>query len=84
MSPDFAALAEVFGVGGMSVAERGGVVPAIRQARERSGPVLIDFQGGAGGLGLPDCSGRRALEADDSAADPVEVTTDFHRAIAVA
>ena len=44
MSPDFAALAEVFGVRGMRVAERGGVVPAIREARECSGPVLIDFK----------------------------------------
>jgi acetolactate synthase-1/2/3 large subunit len=44
MSPDFAALSEVFGLRGMSVAERGGVVPAIREARERSGPVLIDFK----------------------------------------
>ena len=44
MSPDFAALAHVYGVGGLSVAERGAVVPAIRQARERSGPVLIDFK----------------------------------------
>ena len=44
MSPDFAALAEVFGVRGMSVAERGGVVRAIREAREHSGPVLVDFK----------------------------------------
>jgi acetolactate synthase-1/2/3 large subunit len=44
MSPDFAALSEVFGLRGMSVAKRGGVVPAIREARERSGPVLIDFK----------------------------------------
>jgi acetolactate synthase-1/2/3 large subunit len=44
MSPDFARLAEVYGLHGMTVAARGEVVPAIRAARQSSGPVLIDFR----------------------------------------
>jgi acetolactate synthase-1/2/3 large subunit len=44
MSPDFARLAEVYGLRGETVAERGGVVPAIRAARESSAPMLIDFR----------------------------------------
>jgi thiamine pyrophosphate-dependent acetolactate synthase large subunit-like protein len=34
----------VFALSGMSVAGHSWVVPAIRAARERSGPVLIDFK----------------------------------------
>ena len=44
MGPDFARLADVYGVPGVTVAERGGVVPAIRAARESSGAMLIDFR----------------------------------------
>ena len=44
VSPDFVRLAEAFGVRGISVKERSEVIPAIRSAREDSGPVLIDFR----------------------------------------
>jgi acetolactate synthase-1/2/3 large subunit len=44
LSPDFAKLAEAFGLRGMTVKTRGEVVPAIEAARAHTGTVLIDFQ----------------------------------------
>ena len=43
VSPDFVKLAEAFGVQALSVRQRSDVIPSIRAARERQGPVLIDF-----------------------------------------
>ena len=44
LSPDFARLAEAYGIHSMRVTERGDVVPAVRAAREHDGPVVIDFR----------------------------------------
>jgi acetolactate synthase-1/2/3 large subunit len=44
LSPDFVRLAEAYGIRSMRVTERGGVVPAVRAAREHAGPVVIDFR----------------------------------------
>jgi acetolactate synthase I/II/III large subunit len=44
LSPDFARLAEAYGIRGMRVTGRGDVVPAVRAAREHAGPVVIDFR----------------------------------------
>jgi len=44
LSPDFVKLAEAFGIRAQGVKQRADVVPAIRDAREYRGPVLIDFQ----------------------------------------
>ena len=44
LSPDFARLAEAYGIRSMRVTERGDVVPAVRAAREHPGPVVIDFR----------------------------------------
>jgi acetolactate synthase I/II/III large subunit len=44
LSPDFAKLAEAFGLRGVTVKTRGDVVPAIEAARAHNGTVVIDFQ----------------------------------------
>jgi len=44
LSPNFAKLAEAYGIRSAVVTERSQVVPAVRSAREHDGPVLIDFQ----------------------------------------
>jgi len=44
VAPDFAALANAFGIRGERVTARGDVVPAIRAARESAETVLIDFR----------------------------------------
>jgi acetolactate synthase-1/2/3 large subunit len=44
VAPDFAALANAFGIRSERVTDRGGVLPAIRAARESSDTVLIDFR----------------------------------------
>ena len=44
LSPDFARLAEAYGIRGMRVTGRRDVVPAVRAAREHAGPVVIDFR----------------------------------------
>jgi acetolactate synthase-1/2/3 large subunit len=41
--PNFAKVAEAYGVSGLTVTEKSQVVPAIEQAIETDGPVLIDF-----------------------------------------
>jgi acetolactate synthase-1/2/3 large subunit len=43
LNPDFAKLAEAYGIRSMTVAQRSDVVPAVRAAREHDGPVLINF-----------------------------------------
>ncbi len=44
LSPNFAKLAEAFGIRSSVVKERRQVVPAVQAARRHDGPVLIDFQ----------------------------------------
>jgi acetolactate synthase-1/2/3 large subunit len=41
--PDFAKVAEAYGIAGVTVREKGEVVPAVEQAAATDGPVLIDF-----------------------------------------
>jgi acetolactate synthase-1/2/3 large subunit len=44
IAPDFAALANAFGIRGERITSRGDVTPTIRSARESSETVLIDFR----------------------------------------
>ena len=44
LGPDFAKVAEAYGISGLTVTEKDQVVPAIEQAMEIDGPFLIDFQ----------------------------------------
>jgi acetolactate synthase-1/2/3 large subunit len=44
VAPDFAALANAFGIRGERITQRGDVLPTIRAARESSETVLIDFR----------------------------------------
>ncbi|HTW44551.1 MAG TPA: biosynthetic-type acetolactate synthase large subunit [Acidobacteriaceae bacterium] len=43
LSPDFVKLAEAHGIPGATVRTRGDVLPAVKAARERKGPFLINF-----------------------------------------
>ena len=42
--PDFVKLAEAFGILGIGVTKRGEVLPAVDQARNHAGPVVVDFR----------------------------------------
>ena len=42
--PDFVKLAEAFGVRGIAVAQRSEVLPAVDEARNHPGPVVVDFR----------------------------------------
>jgi acetolactate synthase-1/2/3 large subunit len=44
VNPDFARLAEAFGIRARSVTKRAEVIPTIREARAHDGPMLIDFK----------------------------------------
>jgi acetolactate synthase I/II/III large subunit len=44
VAPDFAALANAFGIRGERITKRGEVIPVIRSARESAETVLIDFR----------------------------------------
>ncbi len=44
VNPNFATLAQAYGIRGIAVKHRAEVVPAVRAARAHEGPVLIDFQ----------------------------------------
>jgi acetolactate synthase I/II/III large subunit len=44
LNPDFARLAEAYGIRATVVTQRSQVLPAVQSAREHSGPVLIDFK----------------------------------------
>ena len=44
LNPNFAKLAEAYGIRAIVVTERQQVVPAVQSAREHLGPALIDFQ----------------------------------------
>ena len=43
-NPDFVKLAEAFGILGIRVTDKTQVLPAIQQASEHPGPVVIDFR----------------------------------------
>jgi len=44
LNPNFAKLAEAYGIRSSTVTQRSQVVPAVQDAREHDGPVLIDFK----------------------------------------
>jgi acetolactate synthase-1/2/3 large subunit len=44
LNPDFAKLADAYGIKSATVSERSRVVPTVREAREHDGPVLINFK----------------------------------------
>jgi len=44
LSPNFAKLADAYGIRNLTVTKRSEVVPAVESARRHNGPVLIDFQ----------------------------------------
>jgi len=44
LNPDFAKLAEAYGIRSMTISERSEVVPAVEAARQHQGPVLINFK----------------------------------------
>ena len=44
LNPDFAKLAEAYGIRSMTISERSEVVPAVQAARAHEGPVLINFK----------------------------------------
>jgi acetolactate synthase-1/2/3 large subunit len=44
LNPDFAKLADAYGIRSMTVAQRSEVVPAVQAARRHEGAVLIDFK----------------------------------------
>src|SRR5262252_5555496 len=44
LNPDFARLAQAYGIRSMAVKQRSEVVPAVQFARRHDGPVLIDFK----------------------------------------
>ena len=44
LNPDFAKLAEAYGIRSATVTQRSEVVPTVRDARHHNGPMLINFQ----------------------------------------
>jgi acetolactate synthase-1/2/3 large subunit len=44
LNPDFAKIAEAYGIRNMTVTERSQVVPAVVSARQHTGPVLMNFK----------------------------------------
>jgi len=44
LGPDFAKVAEAYGISGLTVTEKDQVAPAVEQAIEVDGPALIDFR----------------------------------------
>ncbi len=65
LSPDFAKLAEAFGIQGVSVSTRAEIGPALEAARNNPGPALIDFQ----------------VEQEDSVYPMVPAGADLHAMI---
>jgi acetolactate synthase-1/2/3 large subunit len=65
VNPDFAKLAEAFGLQGLRVRSRSGVVPAVEAARTAGGTVVIDFQ----------------VEQEDSVYPMVPAGADLHAMI---
>jgi acetolactate synthase I/II/III large subunit len=44
LSPDFAKIADAYGIRAKTITQRADVIPAVREAREHDGPVLLDFR----------------------------------------
>ena len=44
LNPDFARLAEAYGIRSKTVSKRSEVVPAVEAARQHEGPMLINFK----------------------------------------
>ena len=44
VNPDFVTLASAYGIRGIRVTDRAGVVPAVEAARSHDGPVLLDIR----------------------------------------
>jgi acetolactate synthase-1/2/3 large subunit len=44
LNPDFAKVADAYGIRSMTISERSQVVPAVESARKHDGPVLINFK----------------------------------------
>jgi acetolactate synthase-1/2/3 large subunit len=65
VNPDFARLAEAYGVRSFTVNDRAHVVPTVQEARQHAGPVLIDFQ----------------VEQEDSVYPMVPAGADLHQMI---
>jgi acetolactate synthase-1/2/3 large subunit len=65
VNPNFAKLAEAFGIKSRAVSTRADVVPAVAEARSHKGPVLIDFQ----------------VEQEDSVYPMVPAGADLHAMI---
>jgi len=42
--PDFVTVARAYGIAGLKVTKREGVVPAVERAMDENGPFLIDFE----------------------------------------
>jgi acetolactate synthase-1/2/3 large subunit len=65
LSPDYAKLADAYGMPGLTVSQRAQVVPALETARYHAGPVLIDFR----------------VEQEDSVYPMVPAGADLHAMI---
>jgi acetolactate synthase I/II/III large subunit len=65
VNPDFAKLAEAYGIRSMSVSTRADVIPAVQAARQHPGPMLIDFH----------------VEQEDSVYPMVPAGADLHAMI---
>jgi acetolactate synthase-1/2/3 large subunit len=65
VNPDFAKLAEAYGLASVTVTERQQVIPAVQAARAHSGTVVIDFQ----------------VEQEDSVYPMVPAGNDLHAMI---
>jgi acetolactate synthase-1/2/3 large subunit len=65
VNPDFAKLAEAYGIRSMSVSQRAEVIPTVQAARQHPGPVLIDFH----------------VEQEDSVYPMVPAGADLHAMI---
>jgi len=44
LNPDFAKLADAYGIRSATVTQRSEVVPTVRDARQHDGPMLINFK----------------------------------------
>ena len=65
VNPNFAKLAEAFGLTGITVTKRSEVVPTVKAARNHRGGVVDRLPGRAGRFGVPDGAGRRGPARDD-------------------
>jgi acetolactate synthase-1/2/3 large subunit len=65
VSPDFAKLAEAYGLKAATITQRGEVVPIVREARKHQGTVVIDFR----------------VEQEDSVYPMVPAGNDLHNMI---